>query len=625
MERPQSLQSFIKNSGVDVKRAQPAPAFPMRLKNTVINNQNMGEFAQYVTNSNSNNDNAYNTNLTLSGLNLGMFNATVNKNFDAESRLDLKYILQKTPLGKTPIGEGLSIDTKEIVGLYGRFKTGFTHTKEYGKKGDINANFFTVQVKFTLTNGVETNGGTANFYKNGKIRFSGGFVGKDSQIENQPELIRRFIVKKYTRGQVFLYNPFEYNNLSGQFRINGIILDMMRLNSKSQAYGFKSNYEPELSPMMYAVYEGHKYIIAKSDAIQISGAKNPKDLNAAYTKATRFFSMLKSKGEIKITAAIPNKTRKVVSKKATTCPKSRRPPCSQGYRAKKNPQGDECCYKIPKKQTARKSPVNAPKITYDKNGKVMIGKKKCEALTKTTLIQMAKKLGVVGIKDKNKKEKLCTMIKQFDLGNSNFKVGDKACVDYKKSDLVAMALEKGIEVDNSDTIKTLCEKLKIKQTKNRKEQANRTRMNKMINMEIKRNAEVEKIEKKRRLNKNSIRNDIEKLYGPRWIKKFKNVMNINKDVKELSNVLDNAVKYKNLVNKKGVLKKMPANDIKRNMVSEWKTARLQEYKKKLIQKEYGKHGNVVVNYIVTYNPSKTEIKKFIENYKKTRSNLTKSK
>jgi len=102
-------------------------------------------------------------------------------------------------------------------------------------------------------------------------------------------------------------------------------------------------------------------------------------------------------------------------------------------------------------------------------------------------------------------------------------------------------------------------------------------------------------------------------------------MNINKDVKELSNVLDNAVKYKNLVNKKGVLKKMPANDIKRNMVSEWKTARLQEYKKKLIQKEYGKHGNVVVNYIVTYNPSKTEIKKFIENYKKTRSNLTKSK
>ena len=49
-------------------------------------------------------------------------------------------------------------------------------------------------------------------------------------------------------------------------------------------------------------------------------------------------------------------------------------------------------------------------------------------------------------------------------------------------------------------------------------------MNKMINMEIKRNAEVEKIEKKRRLNKNSIRNDIEKLYGPRWIKKFKNVM-----------------------------------------------------------------------------------------------------
>ena len=116
MERPSSLQKFIKNSGVQVTRASP-PSFPRRLQNSTINNQNLGNFAEFLdmNNSNSNNDVKY---LTLSGLNLGMFNATVNKQFDAEARVDLKDILKKTPLGKTSIGQGLHIDTKEIVCIW---------------------------------------------------------------------------------------------------------------------------------------------------------------------------------------------------------------------------------------------------------------------------------------------------------------------------------------------------------------------------------------------------------------------------------------------------------------------------------------------------------------------------
>jgi hypothetical protein len=102
-------------------------------------------------------------------------------------------------------------------------------------------------------------------------------------------------------------------------------------------------------------------------------------------------------------------------------------------------------------------------------------------------------------------------------------------------------------------------------------------------------------------------------------------MNINKDVREMSNLLNNASKEKNITNKMGVLRKMPANDIKRNLVSEWKQTRAVEYKKKLITNEYGKHGNVVVNYILTENPTKSQIKKFIEKYEKTRANLAKNK
>ena len=584
----------------------------------------MGEFAQFLSNSNTPPRSP--TRLVLSGLNPGMFNATVNKNFDAEARVDLKSILKNTPLGKTSIGQGLYIDTKEIVGVYGRFKTGFSHTRQYGKKGDINLKFFTVQIKFSITNGVETNGGTVNFYKNGKIRFSGGFIGKGDEIENQPELIRRFMVKSYTKKPAFFYNPFEYNNLSGQFRINGIIRDMNRLYARSRGYGIISTYDPELSPMMYSTYKEHKYIIAKSGAIQISGAKNPKMLNAAYKTARDLFEMLNTKGEINLSANVPNR---IVQPKrrvnASSCPKARRPPCKSGFEAKKNPQGDQCCYKIPKKKSTRKSPNNTKEITYGKNGKLMIGKKKCETLTKSTLIEMAKKLGVVNAKDKNKKEKLCAMIKQFSFGNENFKVDDKPCISYKKNELVAMAMSKGIEVSNTDTIKTLCQKLKLHVNKNKVNSVELRRANKALNVELRKEAKIGAIEKKRKLNNVGIRNDIINLYGPRWIKKYGKIMNINKDVEEMSNVLNGASKESSLINKMGVLRKMPANDIKKELVSEWKQTRAEEYKKKLIKNEYGKYGNAVVNYILTQSPKKAQIKKFIEKYNKTRANLAKNK
>ena len=623
MNRPESLRNFINNSGVNVQRSS-STNFPKRLQNSMINNQNMGEFAQFLSNSNTPPRSP--TRLVLSGLNPGMFNATVNKNFDAEARVDLKSILKNTPLGKTSIGQGLYIDTKEIVGVYGRFKTGFSHTRQYGKKGDINLKFFTVQIKFSITNGVETNGGTVNFYKNGKIRFSGGFIGKGDEIENQPELIRRFMVKSYTKKPAFFYNPFEYNNLSGQFRINGIIRDMNRLYARSRGYGIISTYDPELSPMMYSTYKEHKYIIAKSGAIQISGAKNPKMLNAAYKTARDLFEMLNTKGEINLSANVPNRIAQPKRRvNASSCPKTRRPPCKSGFEAKKNPQGDQCCYKIPKKKSTRKSPNNTKEITYGKNGKLMIGKKKCETLTKSTLIEMAKKLGVVNAKDKNKKEKLCAMIKQFSFGNENFKVDDKPCISYKKNELVAMAMSKGIEVSNTDTIKTLCQKLKLHVNKNKVNSVELRRANKALNVELRKEAKIGAIEKKRKLNNVGIRNDIIKLYGPRWIKKYGKIMNINKDVEEMSNVLNGASKESSLINKMGVLRKMPANDIKKELVSEWKQTRAEEYKKKLIKNEYGKYGNAVVNYILTQSPKKAQIKKFIEKYNKTRANLAKNK
>lgn len=612
--------NFINNSGINVQRTN-APIFPRQLQTSMINNSNMGNFSSFVRNNNT----SPSRQLAISGLKTGMFNATVNADFDSNKNLiDLKKILKSKPLGKVSVGNGLFIETKDIIGYYGRFKQGFSHTREYGEKGNINVNFFTAQIKYVLSNESESSGGTVNFYKNGKIRFSGGFVGKGENIELQPEIIRRFIVKHYTNGQQFLYNRFQYNNMSATFKINGVIRDMPGLCMRSTRYGIECKYDPELTPMLYATYKNHKYIISKSGSIQISGSSDPYELSAAYKTGKNLFELLHSKQEITLTSNTPNRVVKRGTRdkqKASTCPKERRPPCKPGFQAKKNPQGSDCCYKIPKGKTTRKSPVKTNELSYDNNGELVIGKKKCETLTKSTLLDVARKLGVVGIRDRNKKDRLCAMIKQFNIKNANMPINGRPCGTYKKQELIAIAMQKGIAVDNTDTVKTLCMKLKLDKNAKNQAEANERQLSQEINRAIRNDNAEERVKQRRRLDNQSIKNDIIKLYGKRWMKKYASVMNINKDVEEVKNIIKDASKINNLTNTKGVIKKMPANDIKKNIVSEWKKERFLVYKKKIIQKKYGKYGNAVVNYILMSSPTSAQIKKYI----KTRENLAKNK
>lgn len=159
---PNSMSSASTNNNL-VREIEAEMGFPPRLEKNIMNNADYGEFANHVQVSNDNLNNivagAFSpppATFKVSKLNPSMFNANVNMNFNAGVRINLKKILLKTPLQKMPIGEGLYIDTKEINGIYGRFTTGFSHTREYGKKGDINLNFSTVQLKLGITNGIET-------------------------------------------------------------------------------------------------------------------------------------------------------------------------------------------------------------------------------------------------------------------------------------------------------------------------------------------------------------------------------------------------------------------------------------------------------------------------------------
>jgi hypothetical protein len=622
----QQLREFVKQSGVELRPANSPNSvsttasnnalvreieadmgFPPRLEKNIIDNSNYGEFAQFLNNSDNNMPEMPSPiTFKVSKLNPGMFNATVNKNFSAETRINLKKILLKSPLPKTPIGEGLYIDTKEINGIYGRFTTGFSHTREYGKKGDLGKDFFTVQLKVTISNDVESKGATVNFYKNGKIRFSGGFIG--SNISNQPELIRRFMVDNYSDREAFLYSPFEYNNLSGQFRVNGVFKSMEELQRKFvlQYGAVDAKYDPELSPFMYVTYRGHKYILAKSGNIQISGAPTPADMLVAYTDGSQLAKMLYEKGDIILTASVPN--RLVKGKK------------------------------VPKKKVM---------LTKKQAAALKIDAKQCMRMPKSELVDLAKKMGVVGITTSTKKDEICDKIKKISGTKSatfrntekkknvalvgsgnNFKVGRATCTGYSKTELLRVAGILKIKLDPKETKVTLCKKIekarnamiapkpKPKTPPTRKEVAQQ-----------KKNVKKEAAIKKRGLNENSIRRDIEKLYGKRWMTRYKNVMpSLNNDVKEMKARL-NKLKTGN---KMGVPFKKDVDILKKRLVNRWKNERGRNLEMKVIGNQLNVTGvpnrlvvqykNAATNYIMKNGPTMKQLEK----YKKTWINLRKN-
>jgi hypothetical protein len=623
----QQLREFVKQSGVELRPANSPNSvsttasnnalvreieadmgFPPRLEKNIIDNSNYGEFAQFLNNSDNNMPEMPSPIIfKVSKLNPGMFNATVNKNFSAETRINLKKILLKSPLPKTPIGEGLYIDTKEINGIYGRFTTGFSHTREYGKKGDISKDFFTVQLKVTISNDVESKGATINFYKNGKIRFSGGFIG--SNISNQPELIRRFMVDNYSDREAFLYSPFEYNNLSGQFRVNGVFKSMEELQRKFvlQYGAVDAKYDPELSPFMYVTHKGHKYILAKSGNIQISGAPTPADMLVAYTDGSQLAKMLYEKGDIILTASVPN--RLVKGKK------------------------------VPKKKVV---------LTKKQAAALKIDAKQCMRMPKSELVDLAKKMGVVGITTSTKKEDICDKIKKISGTKSatfrntekkknvalvgsgnNFKVGRATCTGYSKTELLRVAGILKIKLDPKETKVTLCKKIekarnamiapkpKPKTPPTRKEVAQQ-----------KKNVKKEAAIKKRGLNENSIRRDIEKLYGKRWMTRYKNVMpSLNNDVKEMKARL-NKLKTGN---KMGVPFKKDVDILKKRLVNRWKNERGRNLEMKVIGNQLNVTGvpnrlvvqykNAATNYIMKNGPTMKQLEK----YKNTWINLRKNR
>ena len=542
----------------------------------------------------------------------GMYNVLVNKKFSKdEKRVDLQYILKQKPKGHAQIATGLTIDLNEIKGYYGRFQTGAIHTSNFGLKGDLKKEFFSVQLSGYTMDGTEQKKFTFVIYSNGKIRFSGGFLGSNN-LKKQPEALRKYLVDTYTQKQGFLYSDIEYNNIAGFFNTN-VNFDLTRIAQQNPVKAQSISYETETTPFLYMIYKDHNFVLSTksgklgSGVIQVQGESDPDDLENAYKVGVDMVKLLHVLG---YTMGLVNrnvnapKLPMMKSVKASTCPKPRRPPCKNGFEVRKNPQGSDCCFKIPKKRSTskKKSTPKNVSISYDKDGIMKIGGRKCDRLTKPVLLDVAKKLGVVGIREKNTKNVICSALDAIEKGTSNLKVNGKLCRTMKKDQLVAMALSKGIAIDDKDTVKMLCDKLQNKPNTANSPNSLANEMESALKIRRNRNT----ANQRRKLNDTGIRNDLVKMYGKKWMTKYGKVMNLDKNVRDVKKELNKAEKNNslNVTSRNGVIRKMVANDIKKAMVKDMKLNQENTLKKKLLrneaQKLYGKFGKNMVNNVIKY-------------------------
>ena len=672
----QSVKEFVRRSGVDL---QPSGSnsnsnsnsnnnFARELELNMLKRQgspkSVGAFRQFEnSNSNSNSNeplgNEFNNiNKMLNNKNMmrdmlapppvspfeignlkpGLFNANVDSGFgQSVSVIDLKNILLKAPLGKTPIGEGLYLDTEEAVGRYGSMTKGFSHTRENGAKGDINKKFFTVQFMCSISDGVETKRVRVNIFKNGKIGFSGGFLSIGSNIANQAELIRRFIVNSYTEREKFLYNPFTYNNLSGQFKVNGVC-NMQGLANYLAPYGALS-YEPELSPMLYVVRDNHTLNISRSGNVQIVGAKTPEQLQDAYTRTSQMLTRAYEDGNIQVTGPLVDAI-KVSKPKAKAKPKAKP--------------------KVNMKNTRVKRVYKKRNLSENQMKSLKVSGKGCERLPRGELVDLAKTFGIVDFRVKGvngsrfaTKAEICEMMRKKTntrvFPNTNkkqnsslsgtgamFRIGKTLCNNTSKKELERIAKVLKIQLESTDTKPTICKKIeKFRNTpisppkpQPTKRQVQRVESNKRTSNTR------EKTIKKRGLNDNSIRKQLEIEYGSKWMKRY--TPNLTRDVQNIKRSINGLKPNKSTsLPFKGDVKK-----VEQNMVRRWKMERRNALERKFIMNTINVTGipynlrnnwrNMASNYVMNHvrnhrskaAPSKTKMEEYKTNWLNRRKNAS---
>ena len=218
-------------------------------------------------------------------------------------------------------------------------------------------------------------------------------------------------------------------------------------------------------------------------------------------------------------------------------------------------------------------------------------------------------------------------------GASNtFRVGRKLCTDLNKNELLRIAAILKIKLDDKETKMTICKKIeKVRNNLGKPKppslpKPTKAQVRKVV-AKTKSNTKKVEVMKKRGLDENSIRRDITKLYGDKWMKRYK--PNLNQDVRNMKSALNAITRG----NKMGVPFKKNINEMKKKVVSQWKMERKRELERNYLMKSVNVTGiplnlrndyrRAATSYVMNQNnpPSNKKMADYRKYWLKFRSNI----
>ena len=483
-------------------------------------------------------------------IHLGMFNATAELDFLVNINNDILNAMEFEGFQEKNINGGYKIYPTNAIGYNKRFKKLFEYTNEYGLKTFSDEKPSNIQFKLKITKGNVTQGATVNIFHTGRIRFSGGYF---TGGENDVRAPLRYISQQFFAIPDNI--PFKINNSTAVLKMNArvkvvpvyAVFEAANGLSRFQNYDVSVKYEPEkfsivkknkkTSKFLYVTFTGRQKFtinLSKPGSITIEGATNVEE---AIRVVKSFLEKLKNNGLLsefktenlnvspkksKFVRRVNMKPAPEVTRRGTSCPKDRRPnpysfqgECSKPrHYVRPNPQGQPCCYKIPKStkyienkvgNRFNKANVKVPNKTrklfgvgqntnnksnnvgrknvnmniyfnksIGRNGVnpvgLKIGSRQCLRFSKVALVDIARRKGIQ-LPKKITKPILCDLLSKYAievnsnnpmprLRNNKVVMGDRLCDTYKKSTLTRYARALGIQVNKEMSKNDICEKIR---------------------------------------------------------------------------------------------------------------------------------------------------------------------
>ena len=323
---------------------------------------------------------------------LGMYNATLDIG-DLVDLMELKKKVDEKGLKEKTV-DGYTIKGLKFTARYGRFKPVHQYTEEYGPKKLLNipdSQISAVELTAKVKKDGIIQGASFTVFKSGKVRFSGGYTdGKDAE----PRALIRYADSILELGMA--NKNFTINNITSEVKVAANIdilqifetFDVSTSLARFDGFDVKVVYEPTRglnqllkknrkdSPFLYVKFndksENSKFtlLLSANGSMIMEGVS---DMRRAAKTTERFIEFMKAAGMLSkgknVNLAISPKATKIarrlnmkpapdVTRRGTTCPKDKRPvpysfqgTCPGGNKeyVRPNPQGQPCCYRIPKR------------------------------------------------------------------------------------------------------------------------------------------------------------------------------------------------------------------------------------------------------------------------------------